>query len=147
MDIDSVRGPDFRGLLIANFAVGSDRIRGNPTTVRAWGEFIQGMVANHNARFRVLGFSDCQGEEARNTALRTGRAGAVGAWLPPEVAEQILGMEGAALPDCVSDNTTPEGRSENRSVLIYSSASNGGFQGQTYLPHHVGGRTLDSRAA
>jgi outer membrane protein OmpA-like peptidoglycan-associated protein len=118
MDVASIVGPDFLGLLVANFAVGSDRVKGNLAGERAWREFIQGMTFNPDSRFRVLGFSDCQGEEGRNAALRIGRAQAVGAWLPPEASEQILGLEGAPLADCVSTNATPEGRSENRSVLI-----------------------------
>jgi peptidoglycan hydrolase-like protein with peptidoglycan-binding domain len=122
---------DPRGLLIADFEVDvrtpRESLKRNGVLqgwLRTMGEVIR---ANPATEIRILGFSDCVGNERNNTLLRRGRAVRV-----PPLLNQMLGngpqwnsikskitfTDGAPPGKYLFDNNTAVGRAKNRSVLI-----------------------------
>lgn len=120
-----------RGLLIADFGVDWRTPRESLKREKAlqdWlGSILQLVRDNPTTVIRILGFSDCVGNERNNRALRRGRAVRIHALL-----HQMLGpgarwssikaaiklIDAAPAGDYVSSNATVEGRAQNRSVLI-----------------------------
>jgi outer membrane protein OmpA-like peptidoglycan-associated protein len=140
---------DKRGTLIRDFGVDwrhvKDAVRNEPA-LRTWLDtMVQVVRANPTTRIRLLGFSDCVGGEANNVPLRRGRAMAVRGLL-----QQMAGANWSLLQPRISidagpagkyivSNATPEGRVNNRSVLIESVRS------VTFEPEVVTGtRTVDT---
>lgn len=120
-----------RGLLIADFLVNWRTPRESLKRdgllqgwLRTMGEVIR---ANPSTKIRILGFSDCVGNEKNNNLLRRGRALRV-----LRLLNQMLGngiqwnsfkskiefARAAPAGEYVSDNSTVEGRAQNRGVLI-----------------------------
>jgi Domain of unknown function (DUF4157) len=106
------------GMLVSNFAVGASSIRGDLTTNSRWNSFVSGMGANPNMTWEILGFTDCQGNEALNTTLRTARATELYLNLPDNAMAQVDTYGGAALTDCIRNNASEENRRLNRSAII-----------------------------
>lgn len=107
------------GLVLTNFAVGDDRIKGDPTSNAGWNDFVASVQAGTNLRWEILGFSDCQGDEALNTRLRTARATAMFLALPADAQARVSSYGGAALDQCLRPNTSAAGRALNRSALMW----------------------------
>ena len=118
------------GKLVVNFDIGSAAIKPNLHNNQDWKDFLSAVKAN-GSRWRLLGFSDCQGPEAPNAKLRKDRAIAVSNAFPPQIRSQILSQEGAPIHNCITENWNARQRSLNRCVaLIYDSASIS-FPGET----------------
>jgi outer membrane protein OmpA-like peptidoglycan-associated protein len=64
------------GVLIANFDIGSSAIKPNLHQTLYWQAFLR-QAASGRSKWRIEGFTDCQGKVARNQSLRTARAKAV----------------------------------------------------------------------
>jgi hypothetical protein len=93
-------------------------------------EFVRVARANPTTRIhRIIGFSDCVGQERNNRELRLGRA-----WKVFDLLHQLIGsgphwndfkpkredIVAAAAGDYIADNSTAEGRAQNRGALIVS---------------------------
>ncbi len=120
-----------RGLLIADFVVDWRTPRASlkrEKMLKDWLATITKVIrANPKTTIRILGFSDCVGNERNNRLLRKGRAIRVRA-----LFNQMLGnglqwnslksriklTDAAPAGDYISSNATIEGRAKNRSVLI-----------------------------
>jgi hypothetical protein len=76
------------------------------------------MVTESHRRWRIRGFTDCQGSVGENEGLRWKRAIAVNNLLPLYARRQVDAFEAAPLSDCVDSNATESGRANNRSVVI-----------------------------
>lgn len=107
-----------QGILISNFDIGSPRIKNSLTSDPLWAQFWGQMVTQTNRRWRIKGFSDCQGSEDRNLLLRWERAIAINNLLPRYARMQVDRFEAAPLTDCMAENSSIANRALNRSVLI-----------------------------
>jgi len=106
------------GFMIFNFTVNSSDIQGELLTTPAWDKFM-GEVSSHSHRWEILGFTDCHGAESDNLNLRTARATSLYLVMPPHAQSQVDTYQAAPIDQCVRSNTTEEGRSLNRSALIW----------------------------
>jgi OOP family OmpA-OmpF porin len=100
------------------FAVNSDRIRPESTPTL---ETIAGMLRDHpELRLSIEGHTDSDGEDAYNQDLSERRAAAVKAYLVEEagIGADRLETIGYGESKPVADNTTPEGKQQNRRVEL-----------------------------
>jgi OOP family OmpA-OmpF porin len=68
---------------------------------------------------RVIGYTDSSGDAAYNEALSTRRASAVGRYLAEKgIPAELIFVEGRGERDPIASNATPEGRAQNRRVVI-----------------------------
>ena len=118
------------GVLIANFDIGSHAIKPNLASTIYWKQFLRTAPAN-NSKWRIEGFSDCQGNEKLNTSLRDKRASAVQAILPDPLKAAITSASGAVVSDCITENSTAAERTMNRSVAIILEERTYEFEGDT----------------
>lgn len=103
-----------RGIL---FDSDSDRLRPESTPVLQ--SLVMALAEHGDLRVRIEGHTDGQGDEARNQALSERRAAAVVAYLIGHgvQADRLAAVgKGESLP--VGDDATPEGRQQNRRVVI-----------------------------
>lgn len=105
------------GALVANFDIGSAALKPNLAKTIFWKQFLA-RIAKNQSHWELIGLTDCEGEEKRNSPLRQRRAQSVFDALPAAVKPQIDAVEGAIAGDCVRDNATPADRTLNRSVLF-----------------------------
>jgi outer membrane protein OmpA-like peptidoglycan-associated protein len=118
-----------RGLLIADFGVDwrtpNAALKNNPE-LRTWlNTMLQIAHGNPTTRIRISGYSDCVGNEKNNAFLRRGRAERVARLLQQmagpywkELQPRIAFIGAAPAGDYVADNSSVEGRAQNRGVLI-----------------------------
>jgi outer membrane protein OmpA-like peptidoglycan-associated protein len=106
-----------KGVLIANFDIGRAAIKPNLHSTIYWQQFLSQLQGDQTT-WRIVGFSDCAGKAALNTALRADRANAVLSTLPGELRRRITSTEGAAMHNCITENDTPGDRTLNRSVAL-----------------------------
>lgn len=107
-----------RGMLVANFAVGSSQLKPNLAGLIYWQEFMQQIERQTHLRWEILGLSDCEGDRASNERLRAARAKAVYDSLPAGARRHITLHEGAPIHDCMTGNDTEADRTMNRAVLV-----------------------------
>lgn len=120
-----------RGLLVADFGVDwrtpPDRLRRDKVLADWLATTVRVIDANPSTTIRILGFSDCVGNERDNQLLRRGRAARVKALLNQmlgdgpawnRVKSRIVATDAAPAGDQVASNDTAEGRARNRGVLI-----------------------------
>jgi hypothetical protein len=100
-----------------NFDIGSAAIKRNLQGTIFWKQFLRKIAVNRS-QWTILGFTDCQGGESRNTKLREDRAAAVFNILPPEIKPQIVSHEAAPIYNCITENNTAADRTLNRSVAF-----------------------------
>lgn len=127
-----------RGLLLADFVVNWRAPRESLKREKALQDWLATTVkviaANPTTAIRILGFSDCLGNERNNQLLRRGRAiqarallhrmlGNGAAW--NSLKSKIVFTDGAPTGDYAASNATAEGRAQNRSVLLESHRSVG----------------------
>ncbi len=105
------------GALVANFDIGKAALKPNLAKTIFWKQFLA-RIAKNKSHWELIGLTDCEGEEKRNSPLRKQRAQSVFDALPAPVKPQIDSVEGAVAGDCVRDNATPVDRTLNRSVLF-----------------------------
>ena len=113
--VGAIDSPE-NGEIAFGFAVGSGNassLAANPVW-RAFGSNIAGSTDH----WEILGFTDCEGPESLNTALRQERAVKVLAQLPAAARSRIDHVAGAAMGDCVAQNDSESNRKFNRSVVF-----------------------------
>jgi outer membrane protein OmpA-like peptidoglycan-associated protein len=78
------------------------------------------LMKNEDASLNIVGHTDNVGNEKYNLALSTRRAQSIGDYLVEQfdIDPQRLNIQGAGSMDPIFDNDTPEGRRQNRNVLI-----------------------------
>ena len=111
--IDSAAGDS---VVVADFPIGSADLR--PSTVAQLRSSWIGILERQSTvKYEIVGYSDCAGEGGRNTTLRRARAQAVAA-LFPKTAARATGIRGEPVTEHAVDNSTPEHRALDRSVII-----------------------------
>lgn len=103
-----------RGIL---FDVGSDRLR--PESTPALTEILTTLRDHPDLQITIEGHTDSQGDDAQNLALSERRAQAVVEYLTAQgtAASRVSGVgKGETVPS--ADNATPEGRQQNRRVVV-----------------------------
>ena len=105
------------GVLIANFDIGSAKIKANLHSTIYWKQWLRKAAGDHT-KWSLVGFTDCEGDEKRNAALREERAKAVLNLLPAELRARINSTKGADPGQCITENDGPGDRTLNRSVAI-----------------------------
>lgn len=98
-------GTGEKGVLIANFDINSAAIKANLGQTIYWKQFLRGAGRNKK-KWRIEGFSDCQGAEKGNQPLRERRAKAIQSILPTPLRANITTTEGASPGDSISENST-----------------------------------------
>ena len=104
-----------RGIL---FATNSDRIRPESTpTLNEIGRMLQ---EHPELRLRIEGHTDADGDEAHNLDLSQRRAASVSQYLVERHGIDAARLETSGLGESqpVADNTTPEGKQQNRRVEL-----------------------------
>ncbi len=78
------------------------------------------LIKHGTAKLNIVGHTDNIGSEEYNLALSQRRAQSVGNYLVEQLGidSQRLNVQGAGCLNPVADNDTPEGRRQNRNVLI-----------------------------
>ncbi|MBN1814362.1 MAG: hypothetical protein JXA14_21155 [Anaerolineae bacterium] len=109
-----------KGLLVGNFAIGSDTVRKDLASNAEWMGFVADMATAPTAEWEILGFTDCHGSADLNKSLRQKRAEAVHNALPTQARGKVSGFKGAPLPECIAANDSEQGRARNRSALIWT---------------------------
>ncbi|NJO12677.1 MAG: DUF4157 domain-containing protein [Gammaproteobacteria bacterium] len=124
-----IPGTGETGVLIANFDIGSDAIKPNLHSTLYWQQFLRTIAAN-GSRWRMLGFTDCQGADRLNQNLRAARAAAVFKLLPAQLRSQIVSQGAAPIEQCVTENDTAGDRALNRSVAFVLDTSVANMQAE-----------------
>jgi outer membrane protein OmpA-like peptidoglycan-associated protein len=125
-----IPGSGEKGVLIANFAIGSAAIKSNLGQTIYWKQFLKSAQTDKK-KWRIEGFSDCHGSKTVNQSLRERRAKAVLSILPAPLQAQITSTEGALTGDCITENSDAAQRTLNRSVALLLVESTYDFTGET----------------
>jgi hypothetical protein len=116
MIVEYINWPE-KGYLVADFAVGQSRVKPSAFTHKNWPALVRD-VSDTSTEWRIIGFADCQGDDALNLSLRKERADAVFGALPLPARERIVDSSAARLIDCITQNDTSIDRTFNRAALI-----------------------------
>jgi outer membrane protein OmpA-like peptidoglycan-associated protein len=116
------------GELIANFDIGSAKIKPSLRTTAYWQQFLK-QISENKTKWTLVGFTDCEGDEVTNAALREQRAKAVLALLPADVKARVVSAKGADPGQCITENDGPGDRTLNRSVAFLLNESTIDFDG------------------
>jgi len=119
-----------KGVLIANFDIGSAAIKSNLGQMIYWKQFLASAQTDKK-KWRIEGFSDCHGSKTANQSLRERRAKAVLSILPAPLQAQITSTGGALTGDCITENSNAAQRTLNRSVALLLIESTYDFTGET----------------
>ena len=107
------------GYLVWDFAVGSATVKADLAGNADWADIVHLLAGASGFGFEILGFSDCEGGTERNESLRSERAAAHFAALPPLVQARIVRFAGAPINDCLTGNRTESDRRLNRSAWLH----------------------------
>lgn len=110
--------PTIFGILISNFPIDEHNPKTDLHSNLTWVRLVANMGTTATDEWEILGFSDCQGPEARNNSLRQERANEIASVLPSTVRVRVSRVSAATISDCIDSNGNELGRSRNRSVLI-----------------------------
>jgi hypothetical protein len=83
-----------------------------------WVQLIAHIGRGAGDLWEILGFTDCEGEDRRNDALRLERANEIAGLLPPALHASVPIVAGAPVTQCIGSNASEADRSRNRAVLI-----------------------------
>jgi outer membrane protein OmpA-like peptidoglycan-associated protein len=100
-------------------------------------ESVQSLLATHPeiSVLRIEGHTDSVGQDAKNLALSRSRAAAVGSWLVAHgVDRKRLSAYGCGEQHPIADNTSPEGRAQNRRVVFQVAGTTTGQAVQEKAP-------------
>ena len=119
--VDVSETPDGTGILLnlpdVTFAVDSAQVGPQMRTVLD--DVAQSMIRYPNSLIDVMGHTDSTGAEAYNQALSQRRAAAVADYLVMRgVSRARIETLGYGEQYAIADNTTPEGRAQNRRVEV-----------------------------
>jgi outer membrane protein OmpA-like peptidoglycan-associated protein len=106
-----------QGAAIVGFDIGKATIKPNLHGQPLWKSFLE-KLAKNKSRWKLLGFTDCHGDDGLNEKLRAERAKAVYDLLPKALQAQITSYEGAPAYDCITENGSAPDRTVNRSVAL-----------------------------
>ena len=123
-----------KGVLIANFDIGNAAIKPSLLQTIYWQQFLTEAQTDRK-KWRIEGFSDCQGSETANQSLREQRAKAVLSILPTPLRTRITSTAGASSQNCITENSTAGERTLNRSVALLLVESTYDFTGNTIEGH------------
>ncbi len=107
-------GPD--AIMITDFGVDETTIKSSTLSELRKYYWVDN-IEKTTLPMEIVGYADCTGWESRNSTLRHQRAANV-ASLFPSAAPQVRHVGSAGYGSYLTDNTTPEARALNRSVLI-----------------------------
>jgi hypothetical protein len=119
-----------RGTVVGDFGVNwrtpRDSLAKDPALAARLRQWLEIARSDPTMRMRVLGFSDCVGDERDNLFLRKGRATRLAALLEriagkaafDALRPRIVAVEAAPIGDFLESNDTVEGRAVNRGVLF-----------------------------
>ena len=113
--VEAISSPE-AGLLVWGIPIDSASIRGLASQP-AWRSFLAD-VSSRATFWQVRGFSDCQGSEARNQALRDDRALNARNALPETARSKVLAFYGAPIDQCIASNSSRDGRAHNRAAFF-----------------------------
>ena len=119
-----------KGVLIANFNIGSAAIKPGLGQSVYWKQFLRNAQTDKK-KWRIEGFSDCHGSKTANHSLRERRAKAVLSILPAALQAQITSTTGALAGNCITENSNAGQRTLNRSVALLLVESTYDFAGET----------------
>jgi outer membrane protein OmpA-like peptidoglycan-associated protein len=105
------------GVLIANFDIGSAKIKPNLGSTIYWKQWLRKRTGD-KSKWSLVGFTDCAGDEKHNAVLREQRAKAVLHLLPAELRTRIDSIKGAGPGECITENDGAPDRTLNRSVAL-----------------------------
>lgn len=105
------------GIVIGNFDISKPAIKSSLHRTIEWKKYLERITASRS-HLKILGFTDCQGDDGRNEALRNERAAAVFNILPAAVQPHVSAYEGAPMHDCVTENDNAADRALNRSAVL-----------------------------
>lgn len=87
-------------------------------------EFATSLINNPDTDIQIYGFTDNTGSMAANEKVSNGRAESVRSFLAGKgVASSRLSAQGLPMDYYIADNSTEEGRAQNRRVEIYITAN------------------------
>lgn len=97
----------------------------NAASKQSLTQFANVLKENADCDVAIIGHTDNTGSDAINNPLSVNRANSVSAYLKQQgvSASQIKSVEGQGSTNPVADNSTAEGRKQNRRVEIYMYAS------------------------
>lgn len=108
-----------RGLLIADFGVGSSDIKESTKKEKLLRDWLgKAKSALHSIVLRIYGYSDCIGEGRKNEDLRSKRAKQVYELLDKDLQSRVVFFGPARAGEYIADNKTRKGRAKNRGVII-----------------------------
>ena len=119
-----------QGWFVANFDIGKANVKRGLRRLDYWRQLLDLMASEPGSQWRLLGFTDCEGGEARNQQLRLDRAKAIYDILPARVRTHVAGYEAAPIGECVTENDTSSDRAQNRSVALVRELSVADMDGE-----------------
>ena len=105
-------------LLIADFAIGRNRVRSTATSNLLLQTKLAEFESDCAYRFTIVGYTDCIGDESRNITLRQQRAIKVEELLGTSSRTRVSFRGMAGLGEYIAPNDTAENRAKNRSAKI-----------------------------
>lgn len=118
--LDAVKVTFDSGILFA-----TNKAELNAASKQSLTQFANVLKENADCDVTIIGHTDNTGSDAINNPLSVNRANSVSAYLKQQgvSATQIKSVEGQGSTNPVADNSTAEGRKQNRRVEIYMYAS------------------------
>jgi hypothetical protein len=135
--VEDFASPVF-GVLISNFAVDDEHAKADLLRDLTWIRLMAHMGLPAGDEWEILGFTDCEGAEGRNRALRLDRANEVAGLMPGTVRALVRTAAAAPIADCITDNSTEAKRARNRSVLVRRLPGSRGPAAPAHPPPPIG---------
>jgi hypothetical protein len=123
LPLDVVMFPPLGGgvcqyLIIRDFGVDWRHVKASTTKDPLLMIQLNRFEADKSLQFRIVGYSDCAGNERNNFLLRRGRARNVFHLLGQNARSRVFSVEAAPAHTYLTVNLTVPSRAENRSVVI-----------------------------
>jgi outer membrane protein OmpA-like peptidoglycan-associated protein len=119
IDFTFIESDKIKSITIQDFAVDSATLPTGLTTSSGWQRAMSFLVGDPTSIAAVTGYTDCVGSNPENLNLRTRRAEAVIAAMPPIAQTRVMWPSAATTTTNFLDtNLTPEGRARNRAATV-----------------------------
>jgi len=105
-------------VVIFNFAINEAGVKSDLSSNPVWSTLLGTMDPTATGQWEILGYTDCEGAERLNQALRQNRAAQVASMLPPAALAHVSLVDADSLTNCITNNATESDRSHNRAVII-----------------------------
>ncbi|MVW70170.1 MULTISPECIES: OmpA family protein [unclassified Bordetella] len=122
LGIDVVEMPDgsLKVNIPSNVSFDTDKAVLKPELLPVLDSVARSLAQHPELRTKVVGHTDSTGSEAHNQKLSDSRARSVTTYLASKgIAQDRMTIEGRAARDPIADNSTAEGRAQNRRVEVY----------------------------